>query len=170
MEREYINGTSERVTFFEGTEIERTPAHGKHTLFVVGVQHVDDIISQLDKHEHIYLGANKSFDRDQHVERWMTMTNQLLERTDCWVTLDFPIDKYLDVVYYLKGTKRKFIPMISIELPHIESTGYNTCIKIDDMSIDYSNPGVWVHRLNKLLTDETLTRWDDYSKDKPLED
>lgn len=32
----------EDVAFFTGTEVERTPAFGRQTLFVVGVQSVDD--------------------------------------------------------------------------------------------------------------------------------
>ena len=54
----------ETANFFIGTEIEHTPAHGKTTLFVVGVQSVADIQNYLDEHhyiEHIYFGANHSF-------------------------------------------------------------------------------------------------------------
>ena len=36
MKRDYNSGISEDVTFFVGTEIERTPAFGMRTLFVVG--------------------------------------------------------------------------------------------------------------------------------------
>jgi hypothetical protein len=34
----------EDVEFFKGTEVERTPAFGKKTLFVVGIQPIDSII------------------------------------------------------------------------------------------------------------------------------
>ena len=53
----------EDVDFFYGTEVEHTPAHGKRTLFVVGVQ-TDEAITKalsLNQIEHIYFGANMSF-------------------------------------------------------------------------------------------------------------
>ena len=38
MKREYNIGTAEDIKFFTGVEIEKTPAFGMRTLFVVGVQ------------------------------------------------------------------------------------------------------------------------------------
>jgi hypothetical protein len=59
------------VKFFTGTEVEHTPAYGKKTLFVVGLQTAADIQDWLDDFalhedksmhiEHIYFGANMSF-------------------------------------------------------------------------------------------------------------
>ena len=59
------------VNFFVGTEVERTPAFGKRTLFVVGWQPVLEIVKLLAEHnsytdntkhiEHIFFGANHSF-------------------------------------------------------------------------------------------------------------
>ena len=39
MKRDYTDGVKEDITYFTGIEIERTPAFGMKTLFVVGVQH-----------------------------------------------------------------------------------------------------------------------------------
>ena len=41
------------VDFFTGTEVERTPAFGKKTLFVVGIQSIDSIITRIHGEEHI---------------------------------------------------------------------------------------------------------------------
>jgi succinate dehydrogenase/fumarate reductase-like Fe-S protein len=51
------------VSFFIGTEVEHTPAFGKRTLFVVGVQDAQIVIQEAknNKIEHIYFGANQSF-------------------------------------------------------------------------------------------------------------
>ena len=38
MKRDYKSGTLDNITFFTGVEIEKTPALGMKTLFVVGVQ------------------------------------------------------------------------------------------------------------------------------------
>ena len=37
MKRDYKDGVREDITVFTGIEIERTPAYGMKTLFVVGV-------------------------------------------------------------------------------------------------------------------------------------
>ena len=37
MKRNYSTGVSTDITFFTGVEIEKTPAYGMKTLFVVGV-------------------------------------------------------------------------------------------------------------------------------------
>jgi hypothetical protein len=37
----------ENVDFFTGTEVERTPAFGRRTLFVVGVQPIADIAANI---------------------------------------------------------------------------------------------------------------------------
>ena len=49
MKREYKTGTKDDVVFFSGNEVEHTPAFGKYTLFVTGVQSTDEIASQLIK-------------------------------------------------------------------------------------------------------------------------
>ena len=63
MQRDYDNGINEDVNFFVGTEVEHTPMFGK-TLFVVGTQNYEDIITYATNGiKHIYIGANMSFGR-----------------------------------------------------------------------------------------------------------
>ena len=82
MKRNYTSGTADSITFFTGVEIEHTPAYGKNTLFVTGVQPTQEIQDWLDdfnsyedtsKHiKHIFFGANHSFHPENHLEwqRW----------------------------------------------------------------------------------------------------
>ncbi len=82
----------EDVDFFIGTEVEHTPAFGKRTLFIVGVQPIIEIQDWLDhfnsyedtsKHiEHIFFGANHSFHPENALEwqRWETMVEQFLNK------------------------------------------------------------------------------------------
>lgn len=49
MNRDYADGTSDTVTFFTGTEIEKTPAFGLKTLFVTGLQHIDVVYDNYKK-------------------------------------------------------------------------------------------------------------------------
>ena len=47
MERKYKDGTKKDITFFIGTEIEKTPAYGLKTLFVVGLQSIENVKEHL---------------------------------------------------------------------------------------------------------------------------
>ena len=63
MQRNYESGKANNITFFTGIEIEKTPAFGLRTLFVVGV-HDPYVILELARNNncrHIYFGANQSF-------------------------------------------------------------------------------------------------------------
>jgi hypothetical protein len=82
----------EDVEFFKGTEVERTPAFGKKTLFVVGIQPIDSIIAHMHGQEHIFFGANHSFNPKTPEEwrKWESMITYFLERGRL-CTLDIPI-------------------------------------------------------------------------------
>jgi len=71
-------GHDESVKFFTGTEVEHTPALGKKTLFVIGVQSEDDIAAHLQGCEHIYFGANQSFPNyDTNARGWLDWENMI---------------------------------------------------------------------------------------------
>jgi hypothetical protein len=38
-------------------------------------------------------------------------------------------------------------------------------LKIDDKDFDATNPGVWCHSLQSLMSRDTFTSWDDYRED-----
>lgn len=172
MKRDYTEGVKESVTYFVGTEIERTPAYGMRTLFVVGVQRPEEIIALAKEKncQHIYFGANQSFPRiecdDARIwKQWEFMIEQCLA-ADFWCTLD------LDV-YCVEGLlesglveHRRFIPQISVKLPYLQQLGYNATIKIDDKDFAATNPGVWCHRVRDLTSTDAFTDWDQYGKDE----
>ena len=172
MKREYIEGTKEGITFFTGVEIEKTPAEGMQTLFVVGVQSVDSILEMAGENycKHIYFGANQSFpklatDDANEWRPWERMIDQCLD-AGYWCTLDFDVSVVLGVLEMPVIGNRRFIPQISVKLPYLQQLGYNATIKLDDIDFEYSNPGVWCHSLHSLTTRETFTDWDQYSKDE----
>ena len=43
MKRDYEDGVKDDIVFFIGDEVEHTPAYGMRTLFVTGIQDVNDI-------------------------------------------------------------------------------------------------------------------------------
>ena len=163
----------ENVNFFFGTEVERTPAFGKATLFVVGVQPVDEIAYHFSKHpngiEHIFFGANHSFHPANRLEwqRWESMILPFLDK-GYLCSLDIPITHVEEFHDGSLCEHRNFIPQIRVSIPYTKLWNYNTMLKIDDKDFDATNPGVWCHSLHSLMSRETFTSWDDYQGDSKL--
>jgi hypothetical protein len=165
----------DNVQFFTGTEVEKTPAFGKRTLFVVGVQPVDEIAHHFDMNplgiEHIFFGANHSFhpDPDDHAEwqRWESMITHFLEK-GYMCSLDIPVKCVESFNDTGLCEYRNFVPQIRVSIPYIRLWNYNTMIKLDDNDFDATNPGVWTHSLHSLMSRRTFTDWDQYNKDSTL--
>lgn len=178
MKRLYETGESENVTFFLGKEVERTIAHGMNTLFVVGVHDPETIKEQMDralvegfKVEHIYFGANMSFEPAtiDELKKWEDMIVYFLKH-EMLCTLDFHVKYYeecLDTIGLLNEYDT-FISMISVKLPYVRLNNMHTCIKIDDRGFRSTNEGVWVHKLYSMFTKESFTYWNQYKQDKIL--
>jgi len=163
---------NELVKFFTGTEIEHTPALGKKTLFVVGVQTVDDIAIHLLGCEHIYFGANHSFPNIStndaiQWERWENMIRPFLDK-GYLCTLDIDVQCVEGLLESGFTEHHNFIPMISVKLPYIRQLGYNATLKLDDKDFDATNPGVWCHSIHKLQNRTAFTDWSKYTKDETL--
>ena len=160
-------GHDDLVKFFTGTEVEHTPALGKKTLFVVGVQSVDHIASNLENCEHIFFGANHSFDPRDNLDwaRWEGMVGHFLEK-GYLCSLDIPITAVEQFNDSGLCEYRNFIPQIRVSIPYTKLWNYNTMLKIDDVDFDATNPGVWCHSLHSLMSRETFTDWDQYNKDE----
>jgi len=163
----------DNVNFFIGVEVERTPAFGKTTLFVVGVQPVDEIVYHFSKHpdgiEHIFFGANHSFHPDSALEwqRWEGMIQPFLNK-GYLCSLDIPITHVEEFHDGGLCEHRNFIPQIRVSIPYTKLWNYNTMLKIDDKDFDATNPGVWCHSLHSLMSRDTFTSWDDYKGDSKL--
>lgn len=177
MKRDYGTGVAENVTFFVGTEIEKTPAYGMKTLFVVGVHDSYKIMDLARAHQcqHIYFGANQSFSTKgvNDADTWQAWENMIYVCLDAidgfWCTLDFDVRDTEGLLESGLTEKRRFIPQVSVKLPYLTQLGYNATIKIDDAGFAATNPGVWCHRLNDLLSADKFTDWDQYTKDEIIE-
>jgi hypothetical protein len=174
MKRDYKDGVQEGITFFVGQEIERTPAFGMKTLFVVGVQDVNVILNMVENNDctHIYFGANQSFpnpDINDSVtwRPWEDMINECLT-SGFWCTLDLDITAAEALLESSLTESRRFIPQISVKLPYMQQLGYNATIKIDDKGFEATNPGVWCIPLSELTQRKYFTNWDEYSNDEIL--
>ena len=163
----------DNVDFFTGVEVERTPAFGKKTLFVVGVQPVDEIAYHFSKNpdgiEHIFFGANHSFHPANRLEwqRWESMILPFLNK-GYLCSLDIPITHVEEFHDGGLCEHRNFIPQIRVSIPYTKLWNYNTMLKIDDKDFDATNPGVWCHSLHSLMSRDTFTSWDDYKGDSKL--
>jgi len=171
MQREYQDGSKSNVVLFTGIEVEKTPAHGMPTLFVVGVHDAKMLVDLAKEHDcyHIYLGANHSYSATNYesLTIWESMAKDLLD-SGLWVTLDMDVSYYnasLDLIAYL-CEYNKFILQVSVKLPYISNMNYNTCVKIDDKDFDATNPGVWVHQLHDLMDRSKFNDWSVYGQDK----
>lgn len=176
MKRDYDTGTADSITFFTGVEVENTPAFGKKTLFVTGVQAIGQIEYWYEKEqcEHIFFGANHSFNpgttfpKDaENWNHWEHMIVAFLEK-DVLCSLDLPLSHAEALLESRMIEDNFFIPQIRIPLPYIKQYNYNTMIKLDDKDFNATNPGVWCHRLHNLMDDEKFTDWSKYGLDKIL--
>ena len=174
MKRDYKDREDDNIQFFTGVEIERTPAHGMKTLFVVGVQD-PYIVMELARNnncKHIYFGANQSFhtkgiNDSESWRPWEDMIYVCLDAEDgFWCTLDFDVRETEGLLESGLTEKRRFIPQISVKLPYINQLGYNATLKIDDKDFSATNPGVWCHNLQDLMSRDRFTDWDQYGKDE----
>lgn len=166
----------EQVDFFVGTEVEHTPAFGKKTLFVVGVQSEEkilEIIKQLaDKRifiDHIYFGANQSFPVNQiNRDSWMPWENMVMSvlKLGYLATLDIDVGHAEDLTTTRLCEFNNFIPMISVKLPYLQLLGYNATIKLDDKNFRATNPGVWCHSVHSLMDRNKFTDWSKYTQDQ----
>jgi len=167
MKRDYNSGEDNNAVFFFGKEVEHTPAHGLYTLFVVGVQSVEDIAKHLQGCNHIFFGANHSFNPigyDEH-KAWEEMIFYFLNK-DYLCSLDIPFNQVEEFNESGYCEYDNFIPQIRIPIPYIRLWNYNTMLKIDDKDFKATNPGVWSHSLHTLMDRSKFTDWSQYKNDE----
>ena len=170
----------ELATFFIGTEVEHTPAYGKKTLFVVGIQdyhRILEIILDSKSHpepiEHVYFGANMSFpnlaaNNGAEWAKWENMIFNVMEQADIMCTLDVNVSCVEGLAESGLCENHNFVPMISVKVPYAQQLGYNATIKLDDRDFRATNPGVWCHSLHQLQSRRTFTDWSKYTKDEVI--
>jgi hypothetical protein len=171
MKRDYNTGELDNVQFFIGTEVEHTPAFGLKTLFVTGVHPVDEIALNLNGAEHIFFGANHSFNPSFNDydgwKAWEDMIEFFLEK-GYLCSLDIPLSAVEEFHDGGLNEHSNFIPQIRVPIPYVKLWNYNTMLKIDDKDFKASNPGVWSHSLHSLMDRNKFTDWSQYKNDKVL--
>jgi hypothetical protein len=167
MKRTYDTGEETNVQFFTGIEVEHTPAYGLKTLFVTGVHPVEEIALNLNGAEHIFFGANHSFNPQSPEEwdAWQDMIQFFLDK-DYLCSLDIPLSAVEEFNDGGLNESDNFIPQIRVPIPYIKLWNYNTMIKIDDKDFNATNPGVWSHSLHTLQDRSKFTDWTKYQNDK----
>ena len=169
MKRTYDTGEETNVQFFTGIEVEHTPAYGLKTLFVTGVHPVEEIALNLNGAEHIFFGANHSFNPQtpEEWDAWQDMIQFFLDK-DYLCSLDIPLSAVEEFNDGGLNENDNFIPQIRVPIPYIKLWNYNTMIKIDDKDFKATNPGVWSHSLHTLMDRKNFTDWSQYKNDKVL--
>ena len=172
MKRDYTDGVSEDVIYFFGKEVEHTPAYGMATLFVTGIQPLEDIDRNLtccgEPVTHIFFGANHSFKPvDDNLDTWSpweTMITHFLDK-GYLCSLDIPLSAVEQFNDGGLNDYDNFIPQIRVPIPYIKLWNYNTMLKIDDKDFKATNPGVWSHSLHDLKDRSKFTDWSQYKSD-----
>ena len=171
MKRNYKDGIHEKMCYFVGHEVEKTPAYGKKTLFVEGLQDTKEILDFFTKEqcEHLFFGANHSF-QPTNFANWQLWEDMIVEflQEGYLCSLDIPIKYAEEFLERSLVEYDNFIPQLRVPVPYVKQWNYNTMLKIDDKDFKATNPGVWCHRLHNLLDDEKFTDWAEYGLDKPL--
>lgn len=160
------------VKWFIGNEVERTPAYGLKTLFVVGIQNHSEVM-EIYKEEHckhIFFGANHSYNpiTTEEFDAWDLMIRAFTD-LDILCSLDIPSN--INLEWFIEGgliESDNFIPQIRVTVPYVKQWNYNTMIKIDDKDFKASNPGVWCHSLHKLMDRNVFTSWSEYTDDEVI--
>lgn len=179
MKRDYTDGVHDDVVFFRGIEIEKTRAFGMPTLFVVGTPPIADVLEAARFHapgadefwcQHIYLGANQSFEPGEDKEKWNEWDSLVegLTNKGFLVTVDHDVKYshwFLESCY---ADNLLVIPMVSIKIPYLDQYNYNACFKFDDSDFAHSNRGVWVHSMHDITDPDKFTAWHEYKKDTPI--
>ena len=171
--RDYADGERDRVELFVGVEVEKSPAFGMKTLFVVGLQDAKEVIRVATEEDckHVYFGANMSFRLDnKDYDGWTSWERMITDVMDAGflATLDLNPNQLNGLLDGGLADNNRFIPMISVKLPYTKLLNYNTTIKIDDTGFDETNPGVWCWQLSELLDRKRFTPWHEYKNDRPL--
>jgi hypothetical protein len=169
MKRDYTDGVADNITFFIGNEVEHTPAFGMRTLFVTGVQPVETIALNLQGCEHIFFGANHSFNPSFNDydgwKAWEDMIEFFLEK-GYLCSLDIPLSAVEEFHDGGLNEHSNFIPQIRVPIPYVKLWNYNTMLKIDDKDFKATNPGVWSHSLHTLMDRSKFTDWSQYKNDE----
>ena len=167
--------TKERqdVVYFTGYEVEHTICYGMFTLFVVGTPPIEEILTKAKEADvkHIYFGTSQSFNptaiSHEEYKVWDEVIIGCL-KADYWVSLDFGVEHIEGVLESAYNEYPRFVPMISVKLPYINQLNYNATLKLDDRTWGATNPGVWTHHLQSLMSKDKYTHWDQYTQDTTL--
>ena len=171
MNRDYSEGKDSGIDFFVGEEIEKTPAYGLDTLFVVGLKSTEEIEKKLAvttyDTNHIFFGANHSFNPAtlEEWQQWEATISHFLDK-GYWCSLDIPFNQVEEFNEGSLCEYNNFIPQIRVPIPYVKLWNYNTMIKIDDKDFNATNPGVWTHSLHSLMDRSKFTDWAQYKNDK----
>ena len=166
--------TEERqdIVYFTGYEVEHTICYGLKTLFVVGTPPLQEILTKAKEADvkHIYFGTSQSFNpiamTHGEYQAWDEVILGCL-KADFWVSLDFGVEHVEGVIESGYSEYSRFVPMISVKLPYINQLNYNATLKLDDITWGKTNPGVWTHHLQSLMSKDKFTYWDQYTQDTP---
>ena len=167
----FVREGHDGAVFFIGPEVEHTPAFSKKTLFVVGKQDVEEIMSIAKQHKvpHIFMGANHSFNPEEGDPDlyWKNTVTKLLDK-GFYVSIDYQAHLHGIVLkMFSKGVWqcRTFVPLLHVRIPNLEDSSPNLTVKFDDVNFAATNRGVWCFHSHELTDSNKFTGWGEYGTD-----
>ena len=159
----------DNAVFFIGPEVEHTQTFSMKTLFVVGPRNKEQTLEFAKEHDckHVYLGANKTFQKNK---RFIELAEYLIDNR-LKVTIDYPVTAHEWVLENWPAellNHKDFIPMISVEIPKVETFAKNAVVKVDDTGMNENNSGVWTLPVNEILDSNRYTPWSEYVNDEVI--
>tara|TARA_B100001057_G_C22869989_1_gene958283 strand:+ start:9135 stop:9611 length:477 start_codon:yes stop_codon:yes gene_type:complete len=139
------------MIFSLGREIDNTIMKGKETLFVHGWQPRDEILSRAfnNKLNHIHFTNFDPGNRNQY-NLWAELLQELLEVKTLFVSLEFTPNYCPDIINMECNNNENFIPILNFIIPDLAKYNENTCFKINDKYLTYSNDGIFSGSIDKM--------------------
>ena len=153
-----MNKDNMKDQFFIGPAVEHTPACGKRTLFVNGLQGIEQIETAVkeNKTQHVLLGHAGSLDSSK-VNQYIEQLTYLLDR-GIVVTLEYPVQQHemmLDTIPISIWQCRNFVPLLTMNIPSIQTINANLTVKVSD--IRCAEPGSWCMHFRELTDSNKFT-------------
>jgi len=134
-----------------GREVDNTIMKGVETLFVHGWQPKEEILARAlnNKVHHIHFTNFNPGNRNQF-NLWADLLKELLAVKDLYISLEFTPNYCSDIINMECNNSNNFIPILNFIIPDLAEYNENTCYKINDKYLTYSNDGIFSESIEKM--------------------
>lgn len=168
MKRDYTDGvTSSTVTKFIGKEVEMSLAYGLKTLFVISTEtsFVRTFDFTANRVSHVYMNANHT---DPLKINETDILYLQLHHNVRYMTIEVFNKEQFMYGQSLAAHYDKILIMWSVAIPNMKSIADRVTIKVDDLTFNHSNAGVYCMNASTFTNLSHETKWHEYTQDTPI--